>query len=302
MRRLQVVLSAVRQLNPELKVVRQSKPVAFTLIELLVVIAIITLLVAMTLPSLERAKKSANTILCANNLKQIGIAIYNYAADNDDAIPPGWGWASHTGVAGGMPDGSVYEDPSGRMDIPYNHYNWTWPGMILEYLGNIWDPKTLHGDINSDPPDQKNWWGKRISVYSCPEDEWSGAAAGTTYAMPISLSAHFYNNSWYTARYKSPQWRQLSKVREPTSTPMILDWYLDPPVVDWWAKEWVKSWFSNHKTRRANRHDRTGNADARWNSDAKGVDNFLFVDGHVTPLQPREENDVKYGGGGWFTR
>ena len=272
------------------------------------VIAIISLLVAMFLPNLERGRKAAETIICANNLKQIGIAIYNYAADNDDAIPPGWGWTSHTGAPGGMPDGSVYEDPSGIADIPYNHYNWAWPGMIIDYMGNFLDPDSPDETHAGAAPNQLSWWHRNIQPYACPSHEdVLYHETGTSYAMPISLSTHFYSNSWYTARYKSPQWRQLSKVREPTSTPMVLDWYRDPPVVAWWAKEWVKSLYSNHKTRRANQHDRTGNADARWGSDAKGVDNFLFVDGHVTTLQPREENDVKYGGEnngltGWFTR
>ena len=66
----------------------------FTLIELLVVISIIALLIAMLLPSLERARKAAETVLCANNLKQIGIATYSYCADNNDVLPPGWGWAA----------------------------------------------------------------------------------------------------------------------------------------------------------------------------------------------------------------
>ena len=42
---------------------------AFTLIELLVIISIISSLVAILLPSLERAQKTAETIVCANNLK-----------------------------------------------------------------------------------------------------------------------------------------------------------------------------------------------------------------------------------------
>ena len=103
----------------------------FTLIELLVVISIISLLIAMLLPSLERARKSANTILCANNLKQIGIAIYSYCADNNDVLPPGWAWASG-GQRGGMPGGELYE-PN------YNYHDFAWPGMIIDYLGNIHD-------------------------------------------------------------------------------------------------------------------------------------------------------------------
>ncbi len=64
---------------------RQHK--AFTLIELLVVIAIIALLMAILMPALQQAKKQARTAYCLGNLKQLGIALHAYAADNDDFLP-----------------------------------------------------------------------------------------------------------------------------------------------------------------------------------------------------------------------
>jgi prepilin-type N-terminal cleavage/methylation domain-containing protein/prepilin-type processing-associated H-X9-DG protein len=61
----------------------------FTLIELLVVISIIAVLIALLLPSLGKARETAESVSCRSNQRQMGLMFHTYFADHNDLLPLG---------------------------------------------------------------------------------------------------------------------------------------------------------------------------------------------------------------------
>ena len=91
---------------------RTSKKTGFTLVELLVVIGIIALLISILLPSLNKARETANRVKCAANLKQIGNGLMLYSNENKGLFPRTYAPATTGAVSISVATtGQVSQDP-----------------------------------------------------------------------------------------------------------------------------------------------------------------------------------------------
>jgi prepilin-type N-terminal cleavage/methylation domain-containing protein/prepilin-type processing-associated H-X9-DG protein len=163
---------------------------AFTLVELLVVIAIIGILIALLLPAVQAAREAARRGQCSNNLKQLGLAMQNYA-DTHRVTPPAglnYGWCS-SNVGAPIPlvqniSGFVLMLPFMEQQALYQQYNFNGSaGWFVQGASSS-------GVLAADPATcgNVNVMAQQPPVFYCPSDD--GA-----HAMP-------YNNaSGWSARY-----------------------------------------------------------------------------------------------------
>jgi prepilin-type N-terminal cleavage/methylation domain-containing protein/prepilin-type processing-associated H-X9-DG protein len=204
---------------------------AFTLLELLVVIAIIAILASLILPALGRAKGSALGVVCQSNLRQLTMAWFLYAGDNEDHLPYNFG-----------------SERNGTNVAPKSNLNW-----VNNTMSWGTDSENTNTDLITDAS-LGSYVSRNVRVYKCPSDRALSDAQrkvgwqqrSRSYSMNAMLG-HAGPLIKYGINLNNPEYKQFftfSSIRRPDDIFVFLDehpdsindgYFLNVPEQTYWV-------------------------------------------------------------------
>jgi prepilin-type N-terminal cleavage/methylation domain-containing protein/prepilin-type processing-associated H-X9-DG protein len=284
---------------------------AFTLIELLVVIAIIGVLIGLLLPAVQKVRESAARLQCGNNLKQMGLAIHNYHDANSNLPPSRLGPQHATWFVLILP--YMEQDPLYRQwDLSRTYYEQT-PAVqnafVRAYLcptrRSVPMPSTQFEVSSTGLPDGLLHPGTQ-GDYACNGGQFYNAIVDNPQCMGAMCSA----NAQVNASGQVTSWQSqtgLKDITDGTSQTFLVGekhsvrsmWGQSGP--SWgegaiWNGDFPRNFSRIGGQTKWNLgqgpDDLTGPWHCKFGSWHPGVCQFLFADGHVTPLSNGTDMDT----------
>jgi len=173
----------------------RKKSNAFTLVELLVVIGIIAVLIAMLLPTLQKARVAARDVACKSNMRQIGLMLNIYATQYQ-----------------------VYP-------IAYQNNGWPHARPYTTWMRALRDARIA--------PDDDFVYNSTLETFQsglnigCPEAPSSGASTNprTTYGLPMGStpSQKMFGGSGGPSAGQTPSWTRISEIRNATEVYAMIE-------------------------------------------------------------------------------